>query len=176
MLVILGGPMSPNNDIEWLVAERELIRRLLDKNVPMFGACLGAQQIAKALGYKISDAPHKEVGWAPVYLRSQVIPGLPEKLTALHWHQEMFEIPDDSEWLFSSDLVPNQGFVRGNVIGLQFHFEPLADDVREIVVNDATYALDHNDLKQNPEDILNHGVPAENKDVMFMLLDYIVGK
>ncbi len=129
MLIILGGPMSPNDDLTWIKQERVLIQRLLD---------------------------------------------IPPKLTALHWHEEMFEVPAQADLLFSSDLVKNQGFVmNGNVIGLQFHFEPTADNVREIAVNDDQYPLDHNDLHQNGKEIIQHGVPAENKRVMYRLLDFI---
>ncbi|BBN99849.1 type 1 glutamine amidotransferase [Sporolactobacillus terrae] len=173
MLIILGGPMSPNDSDEWILNERTLIQKLLDQNVPIFGACYGAQQIAKTLGCTIGKAPAKEVGWAPVYLKSNAVPDLPEKLVALHWHEEMFEIPKEAELLFSSDLLENQGFVMNHrVIGLQFHFEPQADDVREIVVNDAKYT-EGSLLKQSPDDILNHHIPKENKAVMFKLLDYI---
>lgn len=173
MLIILGGPMSPNDSDEWISSERKLIRKLLDRNIPLFGACYGAQQIAKTLGYTIGKSPAKEVGWAPVYLKSKAIPDLPEKLIALHWHEEMFEIPKEAELLFSSDLLENQGFVMNHkVVGLQFHFEPQADDVREIVVNDAQYTKGSL-LKQSPEDILNYLVPTENREVMFKLLDYI---
>lgn len=174
MLIILGGPMSPNDDLTWIKQERVLIQQLLEAHKPIFGACYGAQQIAKTLGYAIKKAPHKEVGWAPVYLKSDIIPNIPEKLTALHWHEEMFEVPEQADLLFSSDLVKNQGFVmNGNVIGLQFHFEPTADNVREIAVNDDQYPLDHNDLNQTGNEIIQHGVPAENKRVMYRLLDFI---
>lgn len=174
MLIILGGPMSPNDDLTWIKQERVLIQQLLEAHKPIFGACYGAQQIAKTFGYAIKKAPHKEVGWAPVYLKSDIIPNIPEKLTALHWHEEMFEVPEQADLLFSSDLVKNQGFVmNGNVIGLQFHFEPTADNVREIAVNDDQYPLDHNDLHQTGNEIIQHGVPAENKRVMYRLLDFI---
>ena len=173
LLIILGGPMSPNDDVSWISQERELIQELLDKDVPMFGACYGAQQIAKTLGYKVSEAPAKEVGWAPVYLQSHVIPDLPAELLALHWHQEMFEVPKEATLLFSSDAVKNQGFVMNHrVVGLQFHFEPQADNVREMVVNDFPY-IEGSILGQTATDILNMSVPTINKDVMFKILDYI---
>ena len=174
MLVILGSPQSPNDDLPWVKAERDLIRELLAQNKPLFGACFGAQQIAYTQGARVHVAPHKEVGWAPVYLKSDLISDIPQKLTALHWHEEMFEVPAQADLLFSSDLVKNQGFVmNGNVIGLQFHFEPTANNVREIAVNDDQYPLDHNDLHQNGKEIIQHGVPAENKRVMYRLLDFI---
>ena len=86
----------------------------------------------------------------------------------------MFEIPVGAKHLFSSDLVENQGFLLGdNVIGLQFHFEPEEDNVREIAINDSEYPLENNDLNQTAEEIIAHGVPRENKEVMFKLLDFI---
>lgn len=173
MLVILGGPMSPNDDLSWIQAERDLIKTLLNQNKPIFGACFGAQQIAKTLGYQVKKGPAKEVGWAPVYRQSTIIPGIPEKLTALHWHEDMFEIPDQATWLFSSDHLKNQGFVLNHrVVGLQFHFEPEADNVREVVVNDFPY-IDGSVFKQTAADILAAPVPAENQRVMFRILDYI---
>lgn len=45
--------------------------------------------------------------------------------------------------------------------------------MREIAINDGAYALENNDLHQTPQGIIAHGVPKENKDVMFVLLDYI---
>lgn len=174
MLVILGGPMNPDDPLPWLAQERELIKQLLAQHKPIFGACLGGQQIAETLGAKVKSSPHKEVGWAPVYLQSTAISGLPEQMTVLHWHQDMFEIPEGARLLFSSDLLANQGFLYGdNVIGLQFHFEPLEDNVREIAINDCKYPLDNNDLHQTPAEIIEHGVPAQNADILYRLLDFI---
>ncbi|KRN81103.1 type 1 glutamine amidotransferase [Ligilactobacillus acidipiscis] len=174
MLVILGGPMSPNDDLTWIKEERHLIQQLLNNDTPMFGACYGAQQITKTLGYPVIKAPAKEVGWAPVYLQANVISGIPEKLTALHWHEEMFEIPAQAQLLFSSSHLKNQGFVMNHrIVGLQFHFEPQSDNVREMVVNDFPY-IKGTVLQQTAADILNTPEPAENKNVMFKILDYIM--
>lgn len=177
MLIILGGPMSPNDDIDWINYERILIKELLERNIPMFGACYGAQQIAKTLGYKVSKAPYKEVGWATVTLESDIIPDIPRTLTALHWHEEMFEIPENAIHLFSSDLVRNQGYLLNrNVIGLQFHFEPQSDDVREMAINDFEYPNDNNSLNQSAQDIMAANFPTKNKEVMYKLLDFISQK
>lgn len=174
LLVILGGPMNPYDSDKWIAAERQLIQQLLAAHKPMFGACFGAQQIALTAGANVKAAPHKEVGWAPVYRQSDIIPGIPEQLTALHWHQDMFELPAGATLLFSSDLVTNQGYLLGdNVLGLQFHFEPEADNVREMAVNDYQYPLDNNDLHQTGEEIMAHGVPAENKQIIYRLFDFI---
>lgn len=174
MLVILGGPMSPNDNDDWIVQERRLIQQLLAAHKPLFGACFGAQQIAKTVGAVIKAAPHKEVGWAPVYRQSTAISSLPAQLTALHWHQEMFDLPKGATLLFSSDLVRNQGFLLGdNAIGLQFHLEPESDNVREIAINDCQYPLAGNDLHQTSAEIIAHEVPAENKQALYEMLDFI---
>jgi hypothetical protein len=59
------------------------------------------------------------------------------------------------------------------IVGLQFHFEPQSDNVREMVVNDFPY-IKGTVLQQTAADILNTPVPAENKNVMFKILDYIM--
>ncbi len=124
----------------------------------------------------MSKGPAKEVGWAPVYRKSEVIPGLPSQLTALHWHEDMFEMPKNADLLFSSDNLANQGFVLNHqVVGLQFHFEPKEDNVREMVVNDFPY-IKGSVLHQTADEILARQVPAENKNVMFQILDYISEK
>lgn len=176
MLVILGGPMSPNDTLPWIKQERDLIQQLLDRDIPMFGACYGAQQIAKTLGYPVTKAPAKEVGWAPIYRQSPVIPGIPAKLSVLHWHEEMFTVPAEATLLFSSDRVTNQGFVwKHRVVGLQFHFEPVADNVREMVVNDYRY-IAGSVLNQTAAEILQTPVPRENQQVLNAILNYITAE
>ncbi len=176
MLVILGGPMSPNDTLPWIKQERDLIQQLLDRDIPMFGACYGAQQIAKTLGYPVTKAPAKEVGWAPIYRQSPVIPGIPAKLSVLHWHEEMFTVPAEATLLFSSDRVTNQGFVwTHRVGGVQFHFEPAADNVREMVVNDYRY-IAGSVLNQTAAEILQTPVPRENQQVLNAILNYITAE
>ncbi|AUI72138.1 type 1 glutamine amidotransferase [Companilactobacillus alimentarius] len=176
LLVILGGPMSPNDNLSWIKQERDLIKELLNQNKPLFGVCFGAQQITKALGYEVSKAPAKEVGFAPVYRRDAKFLNIPEELNVLHWHEEMFEIPADAQLLFSSDRVENQGFILNHrVVGLQFHLEPKRDNVREIVVNDFPY-LKGSVLNQTSKEILETRISDDNKQTLYKLLDYIVEK
>lgn len=174
LLIILGGPMSPNDELPWIVKERKLIKEVLRKNKPIFGACYGAQQIAKVLGSKIIKSPFKEVGWANVIKQNGFIPNFPDKFPVLHWHEEMFEIPEKATLLFSSELVSNQGYLyEGNVVGLQFHLEPQQSDVNEVVVNDYSYAIVNNALKQTPDQIIKFPVPSINKEIMYAILDFI---
>ena len=172
-LVILGGPMSPNDDLPWIKQERQLIKKLLAKNVPILGICYGAQQIVKTLGYQVKKAPVKEVGWGPVTVQTDMIKGLPHELTVLHWHEEMFEIPQEAKILFSNDNLQNQGFVLGKqAVGLQFHLEPEEDNLKEIVVNDAQY-ISGSVFQQTAEQIISAPIPLANEVAMFSILDYL---
>ncbi len=173
LLVILGGAMSPNDEIFWIKKERLLIQELLDRNIPIFGICYGAQQIAKTLGCQISKAPNKEVGWAPVQLESSIIKGIPKYMTVLHWHEDTFEIPEEAELLFRGNLLVNQGFLLRNVIGLQFHLETTESGLTEMVINDFLFPISSNALNQTPKDILTNKFPLENKNIISTLLDYI---
>lgn len=151
-----------------------LIKQLLAHHKPILGFCYGAQQIVKTLGYKVTKAPHKEVGWAKVYRQNTSEVELPASFTAFHWHEEMFELPSEAKLLFSSNLVKNQGFLLGNnVVGLQFRLEQDENSAREVVLNDGAYALEGNSLHQTPADILAHGIPKENKSILFNILDYL---
>ncbi|MCX8737621.1 type 1 glutamine amidotransferase [Lactobacillus sp. B4026] len=172
-LVILGGPMSPNDDLPWIKQERQLIKKLLARNVSILGICYGAQQIVKTLGYQVKKAPVKEVGWGPVTVQTNMIKGLPHELTVLHWHEEMFEIPQEAKILFSNDNLQNQGFVLGKqAVGLQFHLEPEEDNLKEIVVNDAQYISD-SVFQQTAEQIISAPIPPANEAAMFSILDYL---
>jgi GMP synthase-like glutamine amidotransferase len=105
-----------------------------------------------------------------------VIPGIPAKLSVLHWHEEMFTVPAEATLLFSSDRVTNQGFVwKHRVVGLQFHFEPAADNVREMVVNDYRY-IAGSVLNQTAAEILQTPVPRENQQVLNAILNYITAE
>lgn len=172
-LVILGGPMSPNDDLPWIKQERQLIKKLWAKNVPILGICYGAQQIVKTLGYQVKKSPVKEVGWGPVTVQTDMIKGLPHELTVLHWHEEMFEIPQEAKILFSNDNLQNQGFVLGKqAVGLQFHLEPEEDNLKEIVVNDAQY-ISGSVFQQTAEQIISAPIPLANEAAMFSILDYL---
>ena len=52
LLVIMGGPMSANDDaqFEWLAAEKQLIAEALREEKAILGICLGHQLLALATG------------------------------------------------------------------------------------------------------------------------------
>lgn len=128
-LIFMGGPMSVNDDLDYVRREMEVIRQAARGGLPMLGVCLGAQLIAKALGARVYRNVVKEIGWFPVRWREAaaedaLLAGLPNPATVFHWHGETFDLPDGAVWLASSDACRHQAFRRGeNIYGLQFHLE-----------------------------------------------------
>jgi len=56
-LIMLGGPMSVNDDISYIRKEEELVRDFALIGKKMLGVCLGAQIMAKDLGAKVYKGP-----------------------------------------------------------------------------------------------------------------------
>jgi GMP synthase-like glutamine amidotransferase len=140
-LVVMGGPMSINDEAEypWLVEEKRFIKSAIERGVPVLGICLGAQLIASAMGAAVGSNPVKEIGWFPI---EAVVSGgnsvfqFPAQVEVFHWHGETFALPAGAVRLAKSDGCENQAFqIGGNVIGLQFHLETTPESARAIVEN-----------------------------------------
>lgn len=136
-LVVMGGSMSVHDEREhpWLVPEKRFIERVIARNVPVLGVCLGGQLIAEVLGGTVTKNPAREIGWFPVTVNPESSPlfaGLPERFTAFHWHGETFSIPPDAVHVASSAACVNQAYACGDrVVGLQFHLEVLSSTVAD---------------------------------------------
>lgn len=140
LLVIMGGPMSVNDQdhYPWLEQEKEFIRQAVQTKLPILGICLGAQLIASVLGAPVYPNQHKEIGWFPV---SGVSAGsenfhFPQETAVFHWHGETFDLPDGAVRLAESKLCHNQAFQLGRrTIGLQFHLEVTPTTVELMIEN-----------------------------------------
>ncbi|WP_239256959.1 type 1 glutamine amidotransferase [Listeria ilorinensis] len=175
-LVVLGGPMNIYDDWEPLEEERRLIRALHQRKKPIFGVCLGAQQIAAALGGQVVPNPVKEVGFFPIQTTTAIpaMADFPNELTVFHWHGDTFILPEGAQRIFSSVGCSNQGFfVEPNLIGLQFHFETKQENVAAIVQHDAAYITD-GPYVQTREAIEQTVIPTENREILFALLDHLI--
>jgi len=138
-LVMLGGPMSVNDTAEYpyLGREIELAAGFMKTGRTVFGICLGAQIMAKALGSRVYPGPEKEIGWHelqlvdaglsdPLMLRLAADPltgGPAERFQVFHWHGETFDIPAGAERLARSARYENQAFRYRNSYAFQFHIE-----------------------------------------------------
>jgi GMP synthase-like glutamine amidotransferase len=114
MLVLMGGPMSVNDEYQypWLVAEKRLVHKAVVEGKFVLGVCLGAQLMANSLGARVYPAREKEIGWFPVRRVSDNGFGaaLPDNFTVLHWHGETFDLPNGGIRLAETEAVPNQAF------------------------------------------------------------------
>ncbi len=127
-VVVLGGPMSANDDNELpgIRAELDWIPEVLDAGTPYLGLCLGAQLLARALGATVSRHPEgaAEIGYYPLYPTPEGSALFPSAMNVYHWHMEGFEMPSGSKLLATGETFQNQAFrYDGNVYGLQFHPE-----------------------------------------------------
>ncbi len=134
VLVLMGGPMSANDDghLSWMKKEKRLIEEALREKKPILGVCLGAQLVASVLGATVKPNPTPEIGWFPLTMTPEsrnwnAFRRLPTRFTPFHWHGETFSLPAGSVRMASSDVCENQGFLfEERVLGLQFHMEGTA--------------------------------------------------
>ncbi len=144
LLVVLGGGMSVHDTAiyPWLGDERALIRDVLAAGKAVVGICLGAQQIALALGAAVGPNAQREVGFWPIRRVGAGLP-LPEELTVLHWHGESFDLPQGALRLASSEACPQQIVLAaaGRALGLQCHMEATPEMVADFCREDADYLV-----------------------------------
>jgi GMP synthase (glutamine-hydrolysing) len=143
-MIVMGGPMSANDNLPGLHHELALIEQALAKNIALLGVCLGSQLIAKTLGARVYRNAELEIGWEPVWFTDAaktdpVFNALASPEVFFHWHGETFDLPNGAEWLAHSKKCRHQAYRYGSrVYGIQFHPEITAemiDDWRQQPVN-----------------------------------------
>jgi GMP synthase (glutamine-hydrolysing) len=124
--VIFGGPMSANDQDEFVRRETEWLSVPLVEDRPFLGICLGAQMLVNHLGGRVHA--HRdglvEIGWYPLKATE-------DGKALMHWpemvyqfHREGFSLPDGATLLATAENYPNQAFRYGNnAWGIQFHAE-----------------------------------------------------
>ncbi|MFO8113308.1 MAG: gamma-glutamyl-gamma-aminobutyrate hydrolase family protein [Desulfosalsimonadaceae bacterium] len=177
LLVILGGPMSINDEHEfpWLTLEKKFIRDVMAAGKPVLGICLGAQLIASAMGAKVYANDVKEIGWFPVQGVEEPRTSLfafPSSLEVFHWHGETFDLPPGATRIATSQGCKNQAFQLGpSVMGLQFHLEATPASVRELVCH-CREELIPSQYVQKAEEILS--ATPEKYDEINQVMDGIL--
>ncbi|MGH8657760.1 MAG: type 1 glutamine amidotransferase [Gammaproteobacteria bacterium] len=160
LLVVMGGPMSVNDEHEfpWLVPEKQFIRDAINSGKPVLGICLGAQLIASAMGASVYRNRVKEIGWFQIHgvsSNDSSIFSFPPAENVFHWHGETFDLPSGAIRLARSDGCENQAFQLGkSVIGLQFHLETTPESAQEIISN-CRDELVPSKYRQTEEEILS---------------------
>ncbi len=126
--VVMGGPMNVDEVERFpaLAAEREWLAEATRRELPLLGICLGAQLLARALGAEVRAGEEPEIGFAPVEIGDPDDPllgGLAPSTDVLHWHGDVFDLPDGARSLATSTRTEHQAFRAGNAWGVLFHPE-----------------------------------------------------
>jgi GMP synthase-like glutamine amidotransferase len=138
-LVILGGPMSANDEDAhpWLRDLRRLVLAFEADDKPVLGACLGAQIITLAHGGRVWHMGEMESGFVEMELTEggrddALFEGLGPRLTLFQNHYEAFDLPPGAVNLVTGGKCEVQAFRLGRATyGFQFHVEVLVDSIRE---------------------------------------------
>jgi GMP synthase (glutamine-hydrolysing) len=126
--VVMGGPMNVDEvDVHpELASEREWLAEAVRHGLPVLGICLGAQLLARALGAEVRVGEARELGYAPVEILEPddpILGALAPSTTVLHWHGDVFDLPEGAEHLARSERTEVQAFRHGNAWGVLFHPE-----------------------------------------------------
>jgi GMP synthase (glutamine-hydrolysing) len=126
--VVMGGPMGAGETDRHpeLAEECEWLAEAVSREMPVLGICLGAQLLARALGADVRRGEGSEIGWAPVEILDSgdpILGALAPSTTVLHWHGDVFDLPDGAQPLARSEQTEHQAFRHGNAWGVLFHPE-----------------------------------------------------
>ncbi len=184
MLVVMGGPMSVNDEAvhPWLSGEKRFIDQVMEAGKMVLGICLGAQLIASVAGARVRANHHREIGWFPVEktraAQGTAVGGvLADRAEVFHWHGETFELPRGALHLARSRACENQAFALGHgIVGLQYHLETTPQSVDSLVHHcrhelvAAPYVQTEAAIRSQP---MRFGVL---KDEMTRLLDFFLNR
>jgi GMP synthase (glutamine-hydrolysing) len=126
-VVLFGGPMSANDETEFIRREIDWLVVPLKERKPFLGICLGAQMLARHLGARVDFHPEGqvEVGYYPIRVTAQgraVCDTWPSHV--YQWHREGIDLPAGAELLAEGDTFAVQAFRYGKqAYGVQFHAE-----------------------------------------------------
>lgn len=153
-LIILGGPMSANDeDIPWLESELRFVRNFLSLEKPILGICLGAQIIAKVSGGVVNKCIVKEHGW-----HSIVNCGFYDfPANVFQWHSECFTLPPNASLQAHSMNGQNEAFItHDKSLAVQFHYEMNKEKMIEMAAHFGT-----------PRTLLNSGRSTKFDEIYY---------
>jgi GMP synthase (glutamine-hydrolysing) len=137
-VLVFGGAMNVDQAElhPWLDGEKEALRSLIDRDIPLLGVCLGSQLVAEAAGAAPRRASEPEIGWHRVEMMDDggedpVLGGLDRSFDAFQWHSYEAPLPPGATALARSPICLQAYRLAGPGWGVQFHAEvTLADAER----------------------------------------------
>ncbi|MGI9112637.1 MAG: type 1 glutamine amidotransferase [Gaiellaceae bacterium] len=153
-VLVFGGAMHPDQEERhpWLLRELRFLEAALERELPLFGVCLGAQLLAKAAGADVQPARESEVGWFAVELTDAagddpVVGSLPARFDAFQWHLYTYSLPDGAVELARSPVC-TQAFRLGRAYGIQFHAEVTGPQIEQWLGEDPDDVADPDALRR----------------------------
>ena len=137
-VALFGGDMAVQDEdaYPWLQWEKEHVRRVVARGIPIFGVCLGGQLLAAVAGAAVTPAARPEIGWYDVELTSEargdpLFSGLPSRFPAFQWHSWKFDLPDGAVPLAGNELCLQAYRLGETAWGVQFHPEVVSAKLPE---------------------------------------------
>jgi GMP synthase-like glutamine amidotransferase len=135
-LIVLGGPMSANDNDMHMISELTFVKNALDKGIPYLGICLGLQVLVKAADGKVVPNKVKEIGFTDPRgnqfeieateqgKRDLLLKGLGDKFKVFQLHGETVELAKGMQTIAKGEFCEQQIVKVGpNAYGIQSHFE-----------------------------------------------------
>ena len=137
-VLTFGGGMNVEDRAghPWIDPQLELLAGLLERGVPLLGACLGNQLLAEAAGGSVRRASEPEIGWFEVEVLPEgesdpLLGPLAPSFEAFQWHSYEAIPPDGATPLARSAVCPQAYRIGERAWGIQFHAEVTASDAGE---------------------------------------------
>jgi GMP synthase (glutamine-hydrolysing) len=124
--IIFGGPMSANDEEDFIRREIDWLAVPLREQKPYLGICLGAQLLVRHLGGRVERDPdgRVEAGYYPLRATEAGRALLNWPSHVYQFHREGFDVPSCGTLLAEGDSFKNQAFSVGSMaFGIQFHPE-----------------------------------------------------
>ena len=124
--VVFGGPMSANDNENYIAVETDWISVPLKEEKPFLGICLGAQMLVRHLGGHVRSHPEGkvEIGYYELEATKRGRQLMPWPRIVYQWHTESMDVPTGSVELARSETFATQAIQVGpNAFGIQFHTE-----------------------------------------------------
>ena len=124
-IVIFGGPMSVNDDDQFIKDEIKWMEKVIKSKIPFLGICLGAQILAKYLGCDVvkNEKDLAEIGFYEIKPVGEGDNIFKNQNVFYQFHTEGFELPEGCQLLARGEIFKNQAFRYENCYALQFHPE-----------------------------------------------------
>lgn len=126
LVVVLGSLASAYDKEPWILRESELLRAADAAGVPIYGICFGAQLLAHTFGGAVNKGTAPELGVLSIES------DLPNLIPEGPWwlaHYDVITPPPGATVLARTSLAV-QAFTWKNHVGVQFHPEANADEIR----------------------------------------------